>query len=164
MTSSASSPFELLDVKVKPVPKALIADNWPDGGFVRYMLVDLMKESDLHTHTQRVGIAAHIELAQDSWLSDFGPGHSSRIGTVTAVVRVHEADIAVEPQPYSKAVWFACEQLNPMLDTFSTLFGIEQGIDIHVEHRLRPVERLLHNLIMPRSLKATLKNQPWNLI
>lgn len=152
MTSSASSPFELVDVKVKPVHYALVADNWPAGGFVRYMLVDLMKENDLHTHTQRVGIAAHIELAQDTWLSEFGPGHSARIGTVTAVVRVHEADIAVEPRPYSKAVWFACEQLNPMLDTFSTLFGIEQGIDIHVEHRLRPVERLLQNLIMPRPM------------
>lgn len=153
MTSSASSPFELLDVKVKPLHKALVVDNWPDGGFVRYVLVDLMKENDLHTHTQRVGIAAHIELAYNSWLSDFGPSHSSRIGTVTAVVRVHEADIAVEPQPYSKAVWFACEQLNPMLDTFSTLFGIEQGIDIHVEHRLRPVDRLLHNLIMPQKAR-----------
>lgn len=157
MTSSADSPFELVDVKVKSVHKNLIADKWPDGGFVRYVLLDLMKESDLHTHTQRVSIKAHIELARDSWLADFGPGHSTRIGTVTAVVRVHEADIAVEPQPYSKAVWFACEQLNPMLDTFSTLFGIEQNIDITVEHRLRPVERLLQNLVIPQPRKGILR-------
>ncbi len=145
----SSAPFKLTEVKVKKANFNLHNVLSAEGGCVRYMLVDIMKESELETMSVRVGIIAHVELAWSSWLSDFGPSRSLRIGTITAVVRVHEADIAVEPQPYSKAVTFACDELNPMLDSFTTLFGIEHNIDITVERRLRPTAKLLYNLIAP---------------
>ncbi len=47
------------------------------------------------------------------------------------------------------ALWFACRELNPMLETFTTLFGIKNDIDIVVEHGLRPVNKLLHNIVQP---------------
>jgi hypothetical protein len=36
-----------------------------------------------------------------------------------------------------------------MLETFTTLFGIKNDIDIVVEHGLRPVNKLLHNIVQP---------------
>ena len=159
MPSSTSSPFELTDVNVKKANLNWHNDLPAEGGYVRYMLVDIMKESELETMSVRVGIIAHVELAWSSWLSDFGPGRSLRIGTITAIVRVNEEDIAVEPQPYSKAVTFACDELNPMLDSFTTLFGIEHNIDITVEHRLRPTAKLLHNLIAPPPMKFKVKGR-----
>lgn len=159
MQSSTSSPFELTDVNVKKADIKWHNDMPAEGGYVRYMLIDIMKEHDAPTGGVRVGIAAHVELAWSSWLDDFGPGRSLRIGTITAIVRVNEEDIAVEPQPYSKALKFACEQLNPMLDAFTTLFGIEQNIDITVEHRLRPTSKMLHNLIAPPPMKYNMKGR-----
>jgi hypothetical protein len=42
-----------------------------------------------------------------------------------------------------------------MLETFTTLFGIKNDIDIVVEHGLRPVNKLLHNIVQPRKKTYT---------
>lgn len=145
MTSSASSPFELLDVAVqknesyRPVDKPL---------FARYVLIRaVMHERAVNTPTTTIMVEARIELARDSWLSNFGPGPAGSIARARALVGYDEMALAVNPQPFEALLLFACEQLNPMLDTFITLYGIEHNIDITVEHRLRPVDKLLQNLI-----------------
>ena len=154
MTSSASSPFELRDVLLKPGTYTVESSSaaWKDGGFVRYILVDLLRADNYTKASVEVRVAGVVELAKVSWLTDFGPGSATRIGNISATIVVDYADLECDPQPYTKLLWFACEQLNPMLDTFTTLYGIKNNIDIHVEHRLRPVERLLQNLIMPRPM------------
>lgn len=154
MTSSTSSPFKLGNVTVKPGTFAIesAASAWKDGGFVRYVLSDVQKTHEYTQATANVLVAGVVELARVSWLTDFGPGNATRIGTIVAEILVPFDAVERDPQPYTKVLWFACDQLNPMLDSYTTLFGIEHNIDIHVEHRLRPVERLLQNLIMPRPM------------
>lgn len=154
MTSSANSPFKLGKVTVKPGTYSIdsSASAWKDGGFVRYIMSDVQKTHEYTQATANVLVAGVVELAKVSWLNEFGPGSATRIGTIVGEISVSFDAVERDPHPYSKALWFACEQLNPMLDTFTTLFGIENNIDIHVEHRLRPVDRLLQNLIMPRPM------------
>lgn len=159
MTSSASSPFKLGKVTVKPQAQRYA---WGDGGyFARYLMSDVQKTHEYTQATANVLVAGVVELARDSWLSDFGPGTSMRIGTLVTEIIVPFDTLERDPKPYSDALWFACEQLNPMMDTFTTLFGIEHNIDITVEHRLRPVERHLQNLIRPRptSMKFNTKGR-----
>lgn len=167
MQSSTSSPFELTSVRVdKHATLDSGAQRWKDGAFARYIFVDTMRQNDVRRDKVMIGVAGVVELASESWLNDFGPGTALRIGNVRAAIALNEDELRVDPKPYSKALWFACEQLNPMLDTFTTLFGIEHNIDIQVEHRLRPVERLLQNLIMPAAARATYnrKHKTWGTI
>ena len=154
MQSSTSSPFKLGKVTVKPGTYAIesSAAAWKDGGFVRYIMSDVQKTHEYTQASANVLVAGVIELAKVSWLTEFGPGSATRIGTIVGEIIVPFDAVERDPHPYANALWFACDQLNPMLDSLSTLFGIEHNIDIHVEHRLRPVERLLQNLIMPRPM------------
>jgi len=95
-------------------------------------------------------VAGTIELADTSWLNPDKIGNTMRIGSFGARV---EFDIGVvlsdEAPSYEDALWFACKELNPMLETFTTLFGIKNDIDITVEHGLRPVTKLLQNIVQP---------------
>lgn len=157
MQSSTSSLFELLDVAVqknesyRPVDKPL---------FARYVLVRaVLHERAVNTPTTTIMVETRVELARDSWLSNFGPGPAGPVARARALVGYDEMSLAVNPQPFEVLLLFACEQLNPMLDTFTTLFGIEHNIDITVEHRLRPTAKLLHNLIAPPPMKFKVKGR-----
>lgn len=167
MQSSTSSPFELTYVHVeKHATLDPMAKRWMSGAFARYIFVDTARHNEVPRDRVMIGVSGVVELASESWLNDFGPGTALRIGNVRAAIALNEDELRVDPKPYSNALWFACEQLNPMLDTFTTLFGIEHNIDIQVEHRLRPVERLLQNLIMPAAARATYnrKHKTWGIL
>jgi hypothetical protein len=96
-------------------------------------------------------VAGTIELANTSWMNPDKIGSSVRIGAFGARV---EFDIGIvlaeEVLSYEAALWFACKELNPMLESYTTLFGINHNIDITVEHGLRPVTKLLQNIVQPR--------------
>lgn len=144
---------------MKPTRFIPVAHHWSEGGYARYIMSDVQKTHAYTQATANVLVAGVVEIATQPWLHDFGPGHSNRIGGLAAEIIVPFDTLERDPKPYSEALWFACEQLNPMLDTFTTLFGIEHNIDITVEHRLRPVERHLQNLIMPRPTNLKLNTK-----
>jgi hypothetical protein len=96
-------------------------------------------------------VAGTIELANTSWMNPDKIGSSVRIGAFGARVEFDIGTVLAEEAPsYEAALWFACKELNPMLESYTTLFGINHNIDITVEHGLRPVTKLLQNIVQPR--------------
>jgi hypothetical protein len=147
MTSSTNSPFKLEDLKIDTVPLArgfLPQATW----YARFVLADTRRIAELTSWRDKIGVVGHIELAGRSWLNPDKVGYSARIGSFS--VRVELRDYVIDDAlNLEDALWFACRELNPMLETFTTLFGIKNDIDIVVEHGLRPVNKLLHNIVQP---------------
>lgn len=157
MTSSASSPFKLCDVQVRENERVV----WSNGPthHARFVLSHVDKQASVRSWHDVLLVAGTVEIASRSWLDDPDKiGSSSRIGTVGARVEFNIASVFDEhTSTYEDALWFACKELNPMLESFTTLFGIKHNIDITVEHGLRPVKQLLQNLVQPRSKADMLK-------
>jgi hypothetical protein len=109
-----------------------------------------------HDTLRVVGV---VEVAERSWLKDPDKiGTSRRLGSIAAEVEFLPRLMLEDDVPTMEhALWFACEQLNPMLESMTTLKGIESNIDIIVEHGLRPTSTLLQNLVRP-----TVKLNPWS--
>jgi hypothetical protein len=120
--------------------------------FARFVFSDVQRSASVLSWHDTLVVAGTIELADTSWLNPDKIGNTMRIGSFGARV---EFDIGVvlsdEAPSYEDALWFACKELSPMLETFTTLFGIKNDIDITVEHGLRPVNKLLHNIVQPFS-------------
>lgn len=157
MTSSASSPFKLCDVQVRENERVV----WSNGPthHARFVLSHVDKQASVRSWHDVLLVAGTVEIAPRSWLDDPDKiGSSSRIGSVGARVEFNIASVLTEhTSTYEDALWFACKELNPMLESFTTLFGIKHNIDIVVDHGLRPVKQLLHNLVQPRSKADMLK-------
>lgn len=150
MTSSTSSPFKLVDVKVRENERTI----WSDGPVhhARFMLTAVEKHASVKSWHDVLLVEGTVEIAPNSWLdSPDRVGSSFRIGSVGARVEFDIATVFDEhSHTYEDALWFACKELNPMLESFTTLFGIKHSIDITVDHGLRPVKALLKNLVQPR--------------
>lgn len=150
MTSSASSPFKLCDVKVRENERVI----WSNGPthHARFVLTAVDKQASVRSWHDVLLVAGTVEIAPRSWLdSPDRIGSSSRIGTLGARVEFDINSVLFDREPsYEDALWFACKELNPMLESFTTLFGIKHNIDIVVDHGLRPVKQLLRNLVQPR--------------
>lgn len=150
MTSSASSPFKLCDVQVRENERVV----WSNGPthHARFVLSHVDKQASVRSWHDVLLVAGTVEIAPRSWLDDPDKiGSSSRIGTVGARVEFNIASVFDEhTSTYEDALWFACKELNPMLESFTTLFGIKHNIDIVVDHGLRPVKQLLQNLVQPK--------------
>jgi len=117
--------------------------------YARFVLADTQRIAELTAWKDKIGVAGYVELAERSWLDPDKIGSSTRIGTFS--VRVELGDYVIDDAlNLEDALWFACRELNPMLETFTTLFGIKNDIDIVVEHGLRPVTKLLQNIVQPK--------------
>lgn len=149
MTSSASSPFKLCDVQVRENPRFVLKKD--PQHYARFMLTAVDKQASVRSWHDVLLVAGTVELAHHSWLGNPDKiGSSMRIGAVGARVEFNIASVLTEhTSTYEDALWFACKELNPMLESFTTLFGIKHDIDITVEHGLRPVKQLLQNLVQP---------------
>ena len=148
MTSSTNSPFKLEDLKIDTGPVArgfLPQSTW----YARFVLNDSQRIADVTQWKDKIGVAGCVEIAARSWLNPDRVGSSTRIGTFRARVEVSSEVLLDYALGFEDALWFACKELNPMLETFTTLFGIKNDIDIVVEHGLRPVNKLLHNIVQP---------------
>lgn len=150
MTSSASSLFKLCDVQVRENERVV----WTNGSthHARFVLSHVDKQASVRSWHDVLLVAGTVELAHHSWMGSADRiGSSMRIGSVGARVEFDIASVITEhTSTYEDALWFACKELNPMLESFTTLFGIKHNIDITVDHGLRPVKQLLVNLVQPR--------------
>lgn len=157
MTSSASSPFKLCDVQVRENERVV----WSNGPthHARFVLSHVDKQASVRSWHDVLLVAGTVEIAPRSWLEHPDKiGSSSRIGSVGARVEFDIATVFDEhSHTYEDALWFACKELNPMLESFTTLFGIKHNIDITVDHGLRPVKQLLVNLVQPRPNSGILR-------
>lgn len=149
MTSSASSPFKLNAVKVKETERLLL--QRVGTHYARFFVTRVETVASPASWHDVLNILCAVELAPYSWLHDSDKiGSSFRIGSFGARV---EFDISMVFEPkepsYEDALIFACKEINPMLESFTTLFGIKHNIDITVEHGLRPTTQLLQNLVQP---------------
>jgi hypothetical protein len=118
--------------------------------YARFVLADIQRIAELTAWNDKIGVAGYVELAERSWLDPDKIGSSTRIGTFSVRVEIGSEVLLVDALDFEDALWFACRELNPMLETFTTLFGIKNDIDIVVEHGLRPVNKLLHNIVQPK--------------
>ena len=151
MTSSASFPFKLCDVQVRENERVV----WSNGPthHARFVLSHVDRQASVRSWHDVLLVAGTVEITNKPWLEHPDRiGSSSRIGSVGARVEFDIATVFDEhSHTYEDALWFACKELNPMLESFTTLFGIKHNIDIVVDHGLRPVKQLLVNLVQPRS-------------
>lgn len=149
MTSSASSPFKLCDVQVRENERVVMTKS--GEAHARFVLTHVDKQASVKSWHDVLLVAGTVEIAPRSWLDNPDRiGTSWRIGTVGARVEFNIASIFDEhTSTYEDALWFACKELNPMLESFTTLFGIKHNLDIVVDHGLRPVKQLLQNLVQP---------------
>lgn len=148
MTSSTNSPFKLEALKIDPVPGTRFVS--PGTWYARFVLADTKRIAELTAWRDKIGVVGFVELAQRSWLNPDKIGSSARIGSFSACAVLTTSALYDDEPNFEDALWFACRELNPMLETFTTLFGIKNDIDIVVEHGLRPVNKLLHNIVQPR--------------
>jgi hypothetical protein len=149
MTSSTSSPFKLEGLQVRENDRFVLA-NKPH--FARFIFSDVQRNVSVLSWHDTLMVAGTIELASTSWMNPDKIGSTIRIGSFGARVEFDIGTVLAEEEPsYEAALWFACKELNPMLESYTTLFGIKHNIDITVEHGLRPVNTLLHNLVQPFS-------------
>jgi hypothetical protein len=148
MTSSTNSPFKLEGLQVRENDR-LVYTSKPH--FARFVFSDVQRNASVLSWHDTLMVAGTIELANTSWMNPDKIGSTIRIGSFGARV---EFDISMVFEPkepsYEDALWFACKELNPMLESYTTLFGIKHNIDITVEHGLRPVTKLLQNIVQPR--------------
>lgn len=149
MTSSASFPFKLCDVQVRENERVVMTKS--GEAHARFVLTHTDKQASVRSWHDVLLVAGAVEIAAHSWLDNPDRiGTSWRIGSVGARVELDISTVFDEhSHTYEDALWFACKELNPMLESFTTLFGIKHNIDIVVDHGLRPVKRLLQNLVQP---------------
>jgi hypothetical protein len=149
MTSSASSPFKLTAVKVKETERLL--SQRVGTHYARFLVTRAETVASPASWHDVLNILCAVELAPYSWLHDSDKiGSSIGIGSISA--RVHFDSTMLfddEMLTFEDALIFACKEINPMLESFTTLFGIKHNIDITVEHGLRPTMQLLQNLVQP---------------
>jgi hypothetical protein len=117
--------------------------------YARFVLADTQRIAELTAWRDKIGVAGFVELAQRSWLNPDKIGNTQRIGNFSVRVEANNEVLLDDGLDFEDALWFACRELNPMLETFTTLFGIKNDIDIVVEHGLRPVNKLLRNIVQP---------------
>jgi hypothetical protein len=147
MTSSTSSPFKLEGLQVRENDRFVLA-NKPH--FARFVFSDVQRNVSVLSWHDTLMVAGTIELANSSWMNPDKIGSTIRIGSFGARVEFDIGTVLAEEEPsYEAALWFACKELNPMLESYTTLFGIKHDIDITVEHGLRPVTKLLQNIVQP---------------
>jgi hypothetical protein len=143
--------LEALKIDTVPLARGFLPQTtW----YARFVLADTRRIAELTSWRDKIGVVGHIELAGRSWLNPdwLNPdkvGYSARIGNFSVRVEVGDGVFLDNEPNFEDALWFACRELNPMLETFTTLFGIKNDIDIVVEHGLRPVNKLLHNIVQP---------------
>ena len=119
--------------------------------FARFVFIDVQRNVSVLSWHDTLMVAGTIELASSSWMNPDKIGSSFRIGSFGARVEFDIGTVLADEEPsYEDALWFACKELNPMLESYTTLFGIKHSIDITVDHGLRPVKALLKNLVQPR--------------
>lgn len=149
MTSSTSSPFKLGPLKVQENDRFTLKK---DGDhFVRFIFVDLQKRMSVLSWHDTLQVAGTVELSHTSWMNPDKIGSIVRICAFSANVEFDISTVLEDQEPsYEDALWFACKELNPMLESYTTLFGIKHNIDVTVEHGLRPVTKLLQNIVQPR--------------
>jgi len=148
MQSSTNSPFKLEDLEITPPHGAPFVPH--NTWYARFLLVDTERIAEWTSRKDRLSVSGTIELASTSWLDPDKVGSSLRIGSFGARVEFDSGIVLAEEVPtFEDALWFACKELSPMLETFTTLFGIKNDIDIVVEHRLRPTTQLLHHIVQP---------------
>ena len=125
----------------------------------RFVLSHVDRQASVRSWHDVLLVAGTVEIAPSSWLDNPDRiGTSWRIGSVGARVEFDISTLLDEREPdYEDALWFACRELNPMLESFTTLFGIKHNIDIVVDHGLRPVKQLLVNLVQPAPKSGHLK-------
>lgn len=147
MTSSASSPFKLTNVRILDNNRFVLKNS---DHYARFMLVDLNKRTSVTSWHDVLQVAGAIELSHRSWMDPDKVGSTMRICAFNANIEFDIGIVLADHEPsYEEALWFACKELNPMLESYTTLFGIKHGIDVIVEHRLRPVANMLRNLVQP---------------
>ena len=155
MTSSVSSPFKLDKVVVKPTNRVFTnGKTW----FARFMFLEAGIIKSVTTWHDSLRVACYAELAPKSWMDADRIGSTFRIGSIGADVLFNrELILADDPPTMEDALWFACKELQPMLESLTTLKGIENNIDIVVEHGLRPTKRMLQDLVQPQPRKGILR-------
>lgn len=150
MTSSASFPFKLAGLQVKENDRFVLKNC---KHFARFNFIDLNVNYSMTSAQDVLGVIGVIELSPHSWLEPMNLGVAFRIGEFMAKIENASFDHRwphADPPTYDDATWFACRELNPMLESFTTLFGIRHNIDVQVEHGLRPVDKLLRGLVAPK--------------
>lgn len=126
--------------------------------FARFMFLEAGVVKSVTTWHDVLRVACYAELAPKSWIEADRIGNSVRIGSIGAdVLFDRELLFAEDPPTMEDALWFACKELQPMLESLTTLKGIENNIDIVVEHGLRPTNRMLQNLVQPQPRKGILR-------
>ena len=149
MISSASSPFKLTDVKVHEVGNKFFpreGSQW----YARCIFSKVDRTQSTNLWQDSLGVAGVVEIATTPWIEADKIGSSQRILGITALVNfVPEIMLANDEPTYTDALMFACREINPMLESATTLYGIKHNIDIRVEHGLRPTSQLLRNLTTP---------------
>ena len=149
MTSSTSSPFKLGPLKVQENDRFVLKKN--GDHFVRFVLVDLQRHMSVTSWHDTLRVAGAVELSHMSWMDPDKIGSIMRICAFGTHVEFDIGVVLSDDEPsYEAALWFACKELNPMLESYTTLFGIKHNIDITVEHGLRPVTKLLQNIVQPK--------------
>lgn len=119
--------------------------------FARFIFSDAQRHASVLSWHDTLMVAGTIELSSTSWMSPDKIGSTIRIGSFGARVEFDISTVFDPKEPtYEDALWFACKELNPMLESYTTLFGIKHNIDITVEHGLRPVTKLLQNIVQPK--------------
>lgn len=119
--------------------------------FARFIFSDVQRNASVLSWHDTLMVAGTIELANTSWMNPDKIGSTVRIGSFGARVEFDISTVLDPKEPtYEDALWFACKELNPMLESYTTLFGIKHNIDITVEHGLRPVTKLLQNIVQPK--------------
>jgi hypothetical protein len=144
----------LEDVKIVPKEVRMFVSS-SSTWYARFVLADIQRIAELTAWRDKLGVVGHIELAGRSWLEPDKIGSGTRIGNFSACALLNTPALYADEPNFEDALWFACRKLNPMLETFTTLFGIKNDIDIVVEHGLRPVNKLLHNIVQPRKKTYT---------
>lgn len=149
MTSSTNSPFKLGPLKVQENDRFVLKKE--GDHFVRFIFVDVARRMSVTSWHDTLQVAGAVELAHTSWMDPDRIGSTMRICAFSANVEFDISVLLANDEPrYEDALWFACRELNPMLESYTTLFGIKHDTDITVEHRLRPVNKLLHNIVQPK--------------
>lgn len=149
MTSSASFPFKLNAVKVKDNER--VALRTEGTHYARFLVTRAETVASPASWHDVLNVLCSVELAHYSWLNDSDKISSPvSIGSISARIHFDSTMLFDDEMPtFEDALVFACKEINPMLESFTTLFGIKHNIDIAVEHGLRPTKQLLMNLVQP---------------
>lgn len=149
MTSSTSSPFKLVNVNVRDNNRYIMKSG---THYARFLLTRAETVATVTSWHDALNVLCKAELAAYSWLTDADKiGSTMNIGDISARVEFDISTVFSAQAPdMQDALMFACNELNPMLESLTTLFGISNNIDIVVEHGLRPVQKMLQGLVQPR--------------